>query len=479
MVFYSRYYIQEMLLVTFSLGAIVSLWRYLESSAHAAVPTTRSHARPRVAQACWLIALGLSIGMMHASKETSVISLAAMAIAGPATLRQLRRLQPGRAVWHGLVVLGVAMTVSALFFSAFLRHPRGVIDSYAALGNYLTRASGEGSAGQHVHAAAYYLQILFWWRTPRGSIWTEGAVAALAMVGLGAAVRGRGMPAAGMPLVRFVGVYTLLLVAVYSALPYKTPWCALGLLQGMLVLAGVGSVVMLRAAPGYAWKASVAGLLIAAGGHLGWQAWRASFVDYEDPHNPYVYAHTTSEVPRLADRIKHLAARHPDRTAMHIQVICPNHDYWPLPWYLRGFSRVGWYDRFPPGPPAPLVVTQPEIQPALLQYLYVRPPPGQRYLYVPVPARESQNQWHLRPHVPLCVYARWDLWESSRGQTGGYRVPSTEYWVPSPDARPRVSRGPAGKSLATACTAGDAVPASAPGVGRMSRWPPQRTRSSP
>ena len=40
------------------------------------------------------------------------------------------------------------------------------------------------------------------------------------------------------------------MLVVYSAIPYKTPWCLLGFLHGMILLAGVGAVVLVRSARG-------------------------------------------------------------------------------------------------------------------------------------------------------------------------------------------------------------------------------------
>jgi predicted membrane-bound mannosyltransferase len=205
--------------------------------------------------------------------------------------------------------------------------------------------------------------------------------------------------------------------AAYCVIPYKTPWCALGFLHGMILLAGVGAAVLVRAAPGYALKSVVVVALLAATGHLAWQAYRASFVACDDLNNPYVYAHTTADVPRLAERIRRIAAAHPDGLAMHVQVICPEDDHWPLPWYLRDFTRVGWFSEIPKGKAAPLIVTQPSMEPALAEYLMVRQPPGERYMYVHVPSDAADGEWYLRPFVPLRVYVRLDLWERAHGQT--------------------------------------------------------------
>ena len=89
---------------------------------------------------------------------------------------------------------------------------------------------------------------------------------------------------------RFMAFYTLLLTGAYSLIPYKTPWCVLSFLQGMIVLAGIGAVALIRATPGKLLKDVVVLLLLAASAQLGWQAYRASYIRYADDTNPYCYA---------------------------------------------------------------------------------------------------------------------------------------------------------------------------------------------
>jgi len=445
MVFYSRYYIQEMLLVCFTFGAIVALWRYVGELAAARAEPSPSRRRSCVRQAFWLVVLGVCMGMMHASKETCVIALAALAVAAALTIRPhavgwdkvpprpactagtapqpTQRTVLAALLWPSLVVVLCAASVSALFFSSFLRHPRGIVDSLTTYFVYLGRASGEGTAGRHYQPWHYYFRILFWWHRGSGPVWSEASIAVLALVGLVSGVWGQGPgdrrqasdsafsiqhSAFSIPFVRFLGIYTLLMTAAYSALPYKTPWCALGFLHGMILLAGVGMAALMRAAPGYAAKTAVIALLIAATAHLGWQAHRASFVLYEDQSNPYVYAHTTSDVPLLAERIRQIAAIHGDGLAMHVQVLCPDDDHWPLPWYLRDFSLVDWFPGIPRGRAAPLIITQPTMEKAVLEYVYVKQPPGQRPLR-DLFQKPDGTDWQLRPNVPLLVIVRRDL----------------------------------------------------------------------
>jgi len=64
------------------------------------------------------------------------------------------------------------------------------------------------------------------------------------------------------------------------------------------------------------------------------------FLHPADEQNPYAYAHTTDDVLGLPTEISELAQR--DGIANpRVAVIAS--DPWPLPWYLRRFSQVGFW----------------------------------------------------------------------------------------------------------------------------------------
>ena len=50
-------------------------------------------------------------------------------------------------------------------------------------------------------------------------------------------------------LLRFLTFYTFVLTLLYSLISYKTPWCALSFLMGMILLAGVGAAAIFRWLP--------------------------------------------------------------------------------------------------------------------------------------------------------------------------------------------------------------------------------------
>ena len=130
---------------------------------------------------------------------------------------------------------------------------------------------------------------------------------------------------------RFLALYAVLVTVIYAVIPYKTPWCALTSLHGMIPMAGVVAGEVLRRIPTVWAKAAVVVALGLGVVHLGQQAYRASFVYAADARNPYVYAHSSYDVVELARRVEDIASLHPDGPAMLVKVIAE--EYWPLPWY--------------------------------------------------------------------------------------------------------------------------------------------------
>lgn len=396
MVFYGRYFIHETPLVFFSFGLLLAVCRYLRA--------------PGAAPA---LLAGVCAGLMIATKETAALALGCMLV-GLAATHLADRAHAGSAppIRRGglgqdvLLALLAAIVVSAALFSSFLTHPQGIVDAVRAYGFYVDRA---GTASGHVHPWSDYLRLLVFPSTAP-PFWTEGLILILAAVGGAAGWTAKGVPGADPRALRFLGVYTLLMLVTYSAIPYKTPWCVLGFLHGMILLAGAGAVFLVRSLERTATRALVALLLVSAAADLAWQAFRASFRLASDPRNPYVYAHTGRDVFEIVARLKALARAHPDGSSMHVQVISPQ-NLWPLPFYLRGMPRVGWWTSAPDSAPnAPVILLTPDMEPAVVRRLYDLPPPGERELYVSIFERPVE----LRPGVELRGYATGRLWEEHR-----------------------------------------------------------------
>ncbi|MCH9022408.1 MAG: TIGR03663 family protein [Planctomycetes bacterium] len=386
MFFYSRYYIQEILLVCFTSGLIVAGYRYVKN--------------PRLA---WAISAGVFAGLMHATKETCIIAFGAMVAAlilvrlsDSKPLVQRGRVNKKTLV-HALAAFGAAVLISVLFFSSFFTHAQGILDSLRTYTVYFQRAG----TSVHQHPWYYYLQLLSFNKPGQGLFWSEGFIIILAVIGAVGSFRAGTNEKTDKRLLRFITFYTALMICIYSAISYKTPWCMLGFLHGLILLAGYGVVCLARSVTTLWPKRVLILVMAAATSHLAWQSWQENFKYEADPVNPYVYAHTSRDIYPIIERLEELADFHPQGHHMPIQVVCPEDDYWPLPWYLRSFTNVRFLSEIDPSlPPAPVILAKPQAQQSVLNYLYNLQPPGKRNLYLPLFDREME----MRPRVPLDGY---------------------------------------------------------------------------
>ncbi len=417
-VFYSRYYIQETLLVFFTLAALAAGWCYARSQ-----------------RVLWAILCGASVGMMHATKETWILAAAAAGLGGAMSLAWTRWCEGcwlvDRTAWRpwGLVgFLAAVGVVTVIFYSSFGQHPRGPLDSFLAYAVYVRRGS---ESGIHSHPWYYYLELLLAFRPAKGFFWSEGLIVGLALVGMVVSLRRHAMPEPQRFCCRFLTFYTVLLTAIYAAVSYKTPWCLLSFFQGLVLLAGVGAWQVLRLAwlpswlrvpdrvatsrearaQRYPWLRLTVALpvtaLLAAGiWHLGRQCYWLNFRLAADRRNPWVYAHTSGDIKNLAATFARLAQAPPAANPLTVHVVTPE-NYWPLPWYLRHIpaERVGywqdaaqWVRDAAIGPAPDAIILTPDVQPCVDAALPA--------------AYNQQMMYGLRPDVLLHVYVRQDRWDA-------------------------------------------------------------------
>jgi uncharacterized protein (TIGR03663 family) len=408
MVFYSRYSIHEMPLVFFTVLTMGAGWRYTQARrGRATLSTARrnqarrveslrraedSHAPPAVG---WAVLTGAALGLMFATKETFVLSLAAMGLALPGAIWSLMpkgaMLQRLREFWnwnHIALALGAMLLVWLLFFSSFFTNFAGLLDSVRTYLPWLRRAGGHSP---HIHPWHFYLERLAWFHPAKGPAWSEGLILALALVGTVIAFVRKN------PLHRFLALYTIALAAIYSTISYKTPWCLLSFFLGMILLAGIGATALVEFFRARSAKFAVSAVLLIGTAQLAWQCWRASFIYAADRRNPYVYAQTVPDLLNLIQRTEAIARVAPAGFDTVVKVIAPESDYWPLPWYLRRFQNVGWYDRLPEDPFAPIIIVSSKLDARLDD--------------------KSNRKWlmvgltELRPGKFLELYVELELWK--------------------------------------------------------------------
>ncbi len=145
----------------------------------------------------------------------------------------------------------------------------------------------------------------------------------------------------------------MFITIVYSLIPYKTPWLALNLWLPLSLLAAITIEWLWRwttrrlgpraALPALGTLAVIAATLTAH------DTRQRVFLHAADESNPYAYAHTSEDILALAAEI-HEESRKNNIAKPRIAVIAS--DPWPLPWYLRHFEQVGFYQ---PGQQVPNV----------------------------------------------------------------------------------------------------------------------------
>lgn len=412
-VYYSRDYIQETLLVFFTAAFVGCGWRYFQTQKPA-----------------WLIASGVSLGLMHASKETFIFSLiAAVAGLGICGFRggDSRRIK----ISHLFAALFAGIIVSVLFYSSFGANWQGVADSIATYATWFKRAGGETA---HVHPWYYYLDLLTWIEFVEPPSWNEDGIVVLAAFGAIFAFTARTGSANSLTFIRFFAVYTLILMVIYSLIPYKTPWCVLSFLYGMAVLAGFAMDRLIQITESRGEKVCV-GILLAVFTVAVpiIQSWMLNFRYASAPANPYVYAHTTTDIYPIIKAVDNAAEASGMGRQMPVYVIAAENDYWPLPWYLRGYENIGYWAKVDSSAyKAPVILAEAAYERELLEILYTVPEPGNRNLYVPLFDRKMQ----LRPGVEWRGYIRKELWD--RIQTQQQPMPiipeqKETSWMKNPD----------------------------------------------
>lgn len=434
-VYLSRYFIHETLFVFFALGIVVAAVKYYEDP-----------------HPVYLILAALSAALLFATKETAIISAAVLVIALVLTLvcrwlwnqtsgsgskaRKRKRSEkrgnesagdyrnflervggPTRlAIWLAIAFL-IFVAVNVLFYSSFFtNYPQGVYDSLKTF-QFWTKTGKTA----HVHPIVTYVWWLLLQESPLLILGSMGAILAV--------IR----PAKSFAL--FSALWAFGLMAAYSLIAYKTPWLSLNFIVPLALTSGIalewfyeelGRFEVSNRTRAFA----LAGILLIAIGPLpgvaraldqvptsdsgsvgrmihsktfipGYQTIDLNFFNYDNDNRyyVYVYAHTRRETLKLVDEINRLAERTHQGGDTGITVVSP--EYWPLPWYLRDYKRVGYHGRISPSTEPIIVARQDQAEEVQATF-------GDRYQQIHSGFNPA-GSFPLRPGVDLLLYARREL----------------------------------------------------------------------
>jgi uncharacterized protein (TIGR03663 family) len=383
-VYLSRYFIHETLFVFFTLGIVVACVKLYDERNPA-----------------YLIPAAASAALLFATKETAFISVGVLIIALALTLLYMRF---DRKVMHqsssrrgresqgfsdfieefgdttnfffqlGLALL-VFLALYLLFYSSFFTNSKGISDSLQTFAVWT-------KTGRHAHEHPA-LMYLTWLLRIEGPLLLLGAIGAVMVV-----LKPRNS------LALFCALWAFGLIAAYSLIPYKTPWLVLNFVVPLALIAGYAIQAIYEMDHGQ--LRLVSAILVVAIAIATYQSIDLNFVNYDndDTKYVYVYAHTTRGMLDLVNQVEQIAKENSGPTT-GISIISP--DYWPLPWYFRNFTRVGYFGRMA-ATSEPIIIANENQKQEVEQ--------GFGEMYRQVESKSPGGSFQLRPGVNLLLYVR-------------------------------------------------------------------------
>lgn len=385
MVYYSRYFIMEMLLVLLITLCLAALWRYSQGGGR-----------------WWLIVAGVALGMQHATKETFALNVVAAAIAFAVAKFLIGNFAPRRSGYDiggnksraskpWLWVILISLLTSLAIYSGGFTDWQAVQDSATTYLSYFERSAGSG----HEKPWHYYLTLIFWRKD--GLLWSEAIIGGLGIIGMLYAFLGnhiKNQPR--QTFLVFLSVYTFLLFTIYSFLAYKTPWSILSAQHALTLLAGVGAAAIAESFTGGIARLACKVAFGLGLYHLIAQTNHAIHLYAADSRCPYVYSHTSTHLLKLLPQVRDLQKISPDD---NFDILVINRDAgWPLPWYWRDIKTAHYTTTLPATIDARIIIAEPDMQTALEAKFN-----GKTYF--------MQGPFGLRPGVMLNLWVEHTLWD--------------------------------------------------------------------
>jgi uncharacterized protein (TIGR03663 family) len=383
-VFFSRYFIHEILFVCLALAVVVTGIRFQETH-----------------ESRYVTWIAVWLAFLCATKETWVITVAVLSVAlFLSTVIPVRQNSHGLARNSGsdkarrpelkrpflrtpedreLIVRAVVVLcgIWVLLYSSFLANfPQGVYDSFATFNAWAKTASDA-----YVSPWFTYLKWLFQEESPSLIL---GAIG-VAMVLWRRDNRTRS----------FLAFWVLGMAIAYSLVPYKTPWLSLNISLPLALLAGfcLNQFREFGLRQRSTLLQILAAIVLAAAVALsGYQAVDLSLYRYDDDSIAYSYAHTRKDFFGLLNDIQRAETDNQLGRVAGITVMSPEH--WPLFWYLRDNPNVAYEGKI-------VETNEPFVIAVDSQTSEVEQRFGERY--------HRRSAHDLRPGNRLVLYLRRDL----------------------------------------------------------------------
>lgn len=319
LVYYARYAIHETLLAALGLLAAICILRW------AAGGSTR-----------WAFGAGAAIAGMVGTKETTVLFLAAggLWLAGEVVVESVRARRwlvlgrvPGvRGAAIAAAILAMMCAIHVVLYTGGFRVPGSTGDQLwrSVQAYFLWQRTGVHETG-HVKSLWYYLQL--------GARY-ELVLYAFALLGTVVGFRERA--------VRGPALVGVIMLGLYSLIPYKMPWLPTSWLALLAIPAGTGLAFALGWVHARWGRVASSAVIAAALAPAVAITVRSSFVSPAGRDEALAYVHTDVAYDEWLGHVRD-AARAIGPRRIRIAVDSPV--TWPLPYSLTPYARVAWAAR--------------------------------------------------------------------------------------------------------------------------------------
>lgn len=271
--------------------------------------------------------------------------------------------------------VGIFLLINFLFYSSFFTYYDGIKCILTTL--KIWTKTGTHSGG-HAKPFFYYFKLLYKFELP---------MLVMGIAGFYYSFR------RGNKFTVFVASWTILIYAVYSFIPYKTPWLIVNILLPLSITGGIFvnnifSIVKKK------WQYAIFyPIYVAVFGFFCHQSVMLNFKNYDDERYELVYVQTKRDIYNLLDRLKSLS----DKCGENMTINIVSREYWPLPWYLREYKNAKFWGKAIDNPNAPVIIVDKT---------------GETELKEKLKGDYKKERFVLRPGVWLSAYIQQGLYES-------------------------------------------------------------------
>ena len=142
----------------------------------------------------------------------------------------------------------------------------------------------------------------------------------------------------GNSALRYLAIYAVVTLFLYSIIPYKTPWCVISIGWPFLFLGAAAIAFLWDNLPKFI-SVLVALVLF---GQSGYRSYQLNFLRYDDPKEMYAYVQTFRDYRKFVDPILE-KIRNDSSAKRRLHGLILLESYFPIPWVIGEVRDVGYY----------------------------------------------------------------------------------------------------------------------------------------